>query len=94
MADIRIVRAHTLTQVEARRRVLEMVDRLEREGISGQRFSGRWTGDRYEFDRPATGTVLIGGQAIDVQIHLPFFFSFLRDEVERQVGIELDRVLA
>jgi putative polyhydroxyalkanoate system protein len=96
MPTIEIRRSHTLPKDEARKRAEDLANSLQ-EKLSLQ---WRWEGDRLTFDAPrgpakgTTGSVEVTGEAVTVQIDLPFLLRMVKGKVESRVEEKLRQVLA
>ena len=95
MATIDIRRPHQLDKEEAKRRAEALARGMEDK--LGIRW--RWDGDLIRFDAPSgaakgtTGTVTVEGNAVRVEIDLPFLLRAIKGKVESKVTEKLQEVL-
>ncbi len=96
MATIDIRRSHTLDKEEAKRRAEQLANGLqEKLGIRWH-----WDGDRIRFDAPsgaakgASGVVSVDGQAVRVEVDLPFLLRAVKGTVESKINQKLDDLIS
>jgi putative polyhydroxyalkanoate system protein len=95
MATIDIRRAHTLDKDEAKKRAEQLAKGLEEK--LGIRWN--WEGDNIRFDAPsgaakgASGKVSVDGQAVRVEVDLPFLLKAVKGTVESKINQKLDDLI-
>ena len=90
MADITLVRNHTLGLQGARAAADKMADKLtEKFGLSGD-----WDGNTLTFARPGvSGKLIVTEHDMNLEVTLGFLLKAMKSPIERAVHEQLDAVL-
>jgi putative polyhydroxyalkanoate system protein len=91
MAVISISRKHKLPPKKARAAAEKIAKDLHK------RFDLEyaWDGERIEFERPGvTGHMSVGKERIALEVNLGWLLTPLKPAIEREIGAQLDRLLA
>jgi len=89
MADIHIVRTHSMPLQQARDAASNLAGKLE------QKFDleTQWQEDTLHFQRPGvTGTLALGEGEVTIDVRLGLLLSAFRGAMEEQISEQLDRV--
>lgn len=91
MATISIARKHKLPHKKAKAAAEKIAKDLEkRYGLDYE-----WTGDHIDFERPGvTGQMRVAKDSITLNVSLGFLLSPLKSTIEREIGAQLDRIIA
>jgi len=90
MATIDMNRSHTLGKEEARKRSIQILERLkDKYGIQGA-----WNGDKFAISAPAKGTFTVTDTNVRLEIDLPFMMRPLKGTIEAKITQEFDRSLS
>jgi putative polyhydroxyalkanoate system protein len=95
MATIDVVRTHTLTKDEAKKRAEDLAASMKQK----LDLDWHWDGDRIVFEAPrgaakgTKGTVSVSDTEVRVQIELPLLMRMLKGTVESKVNEKLAQIL-
>lgn len=91
MATISISRKHKLPHKKAKAAAEKIAKDLEkRYGLDYE-----WNGDHLDFERPGlSGCMRVGKDSIALDVSLGFLLSPLKGTFEREIGAQLDKLLA
>ena len=91
MATISITRKHQLPHRKAKAVAEKIAQDLEkRYGLEYE-----WSGDHLDFERPGlAGCMRVGKDSIALDVTLGFLLTPLKGTFEREIGAQLDRLLA
>lgn len=91
MATISIARKHKLPHKKAK----AVADKIVKELEKRYDLEYEWEGDRVDFERPGvTGQMRVGKDSIALDVSLGFLLSPLKSTIEREIGAQLDKLLA
>jgi hypothetical protein len=99
MPAINVSIPHALGQHEARARVTEFLESVQRD-YSGyvSEVRGTWTDNRLDFGfaaagMPLTGTLTVDESAVHVSVPLPMMASLFKGRIEKTIGDELKKLV-
>jgi putative polyhydroxyalkanoate system protein len=88
MATIEMSRGHKLGTEEAKKRAIQVLDRMKEYGIKGT-----WNGNTFDITAPAKGTFVVSDTDVKISLDLPFMLRPLKGKIESKITQEFDRVL-
>ena len=91
MADIHIVRAHSMPLKKARDAANDLAAKLQ------DKFDlqSEWDGDTLNFQRPGvTGSLALGKSEVTIDVRLGLLLSAFKGAMEEQIGEQLDTLFA
>jgi putative polyhydroxyalkanoate system protein len=90
MASISIQRPHQLSLSEAKGRVTQLAESLEKDLDA----KWHWQGDELRFERTgASGTVRVGSGQVDVVVNLGLLLRPLKEKITARIHERLDSLL-
>ena len=91
MATISIARKHALSHKKAKAAAEKIAKDLQkRYGLDYE-----WEGDHLDFERPGiTGRMKVGKDTLNLDVSLGFLLSPMKSTIEREIGAQLDKLLA
>ena len=91
MADIRIVRNHSMPLAKARDAAAHLAGRLEKKFD----LESEWHGDTLHFERPGvTGTLALQKNSVAIDVRLGLLLSAFRTTMEDQINAQLDELFS
>jgi len=91
MAEIHIVRSHSMPLKKARDAAAELAGRMAQK----LDLKLEWQGDNLNFERPGvTGTLALDKSHVTVDVRLGLLYSAFKSTMEEQIGQQLDSLFA
>ena len=91
MADIHIVRAHSMPLKKARDAANDLAAKLE----SKFDLQSEWDGDTLNFQRPGVnGSLELGKSAVTIDVRLGLLLSAFKGAMEEQINAQLDELFS
>jgi putative polyhydroxyalkanoate system protein len=90
MATISIARKHSLSHKKAR----EVAEKMAKDLNKRFDLEYEWRGEHIEFERPGvTGSIHVGKDRIKLDVQLGLLLGMLKPTIEREIDVQLDKLL-
>jgi putative polyhydroxyalkanoate system protein len=91
MATISIARKHSLSHKKAR----DVAEKIAKDLNKRFDLAYAWDGEHIDFERPGvTGRIHVGKDRIKLDVQLGLLLGMLKPTIEREIDLQLDKLLA
>jgi putative polyhydroxyalkanoate system protein len=91
MATISVVRKHSLDPKKAR----AVAEKIAKDLKKRFDLDYEWDGENVDFERPGvTGRMQVGKDTIKLDVQLGLLLGMLKPTIEREINVQLDKLLA
>jgi putative polyhydroxyalkanoate system protein len=91
MATISITRKHSLSHKKAR----DVAEKIAKDLKKRFDLDYEWDGENVDFERPGvTGRMQVGKDTIKLDVQLGLLLGMLKPTIEREINVQLDKLLA
>jgi putative polyhydroxyalkanoate system protein len=91
MASISITRKHSLSHKKAK----EVAEKIAKDLRKRFDLDYEWHGDQVDFERPGvSGQMHVAKDQIKIDVQLGMLLGMLKPTIEREIGVQMDKLLA
>ena len=91
MASISITRKHSLSHKKAK----DAAEKIAKDLQKRFDLDYEWHGDHIDFERPGvSGQMHVGKDRIKIDVQLGLLLGMLKPTIEREIGVQMDKLLA